>query len=169
MSLDRPVISVEDMQRQLRGELSLGARLRYTGLLLVTLCGAIALGELLRTEADLPARTRLALLLLVGINLGWAAFAGWVLTRRRVLLGEHRVIAARMSVVFAAVFVIGTAALAAAGTTGLGYGAVAMGFVLFVVAMVLHGRARRSVKRLIERRDALARETRAPDGRPASR
>jgi hypothetical protein len=71
--------------------------------------------------------------------------------------------------VFAAVFVIGAAALAVAGTTGIGYGAVLMGFVLLGTAVVLHGRARSHVKRLIERRDALAREVRAPDGRATSR
>jgi hypothetical protein len=163
MTLNGPSISVSEMQRRMQGELSGAARAGYTVLLLVTLFGAIGSAELLYSEADLPARTQAAFGVLIVINLSWAALAGWVLTRRKVLLGRHRIMAARLAIVFSSVFVLGTLLLAMSDQIRFGYGAAALGSAMVLAAFVLHQRARRDVARLQARREALERALGTPN------
>jgi hypothetical protein len=93
--------------------LAMWPRLAYTMLLLggVGVSGVVL--ALLISEPALPVATRLAFGLIAGLGLGWAVFAAWVLTRRRVLLAWHRVVAARMAVGCCAVFAATPLAVAA--------------------------------------------------------
>jgi hypothetical protein len=157
--LDTPMPSAAEIQRLIAAELSLPSRLGYTGLLLTSLTGAGVVGALLVTEPGLPVRTQAAFAVLVMMALSWGGFAGWVLTRRRILLAAHRVVAARMAVAFTAVFTAGAWALGQWGGTGrTWYGAVAVGVVLLAVAVVMLVSARRRFGDLSRRRLALERQ-----------
>ena len=142
--------SIEEMQQKMTAELSLRARVGYTALLLAGLGGAGLVGSLLLTEPSLPLRTRVAFAVLLGISLSWAAYAAWVLTKRRVLLAGHRIIAGRMAVAFSAIFIAGTLAVRM-------YAAAAFGALLLAVAIAMLLHARRRFARLMERRRALER------------
>lgn len=139
-------------------ELSLPSRVRYVALMLLSLAMAAIVAALWLTEPALPLRTQIAFAVLIGIGAGWIAFAGWVLTHRRILLAGHRIVAGRMAVAFCSVFLLG--AVAAGYTTGrsAGYAAAAQGAVLLAVAIAVLVRARREFARLMARRDALERE-----------
>jgi len=69
---------------------------------------------------------------MIAAGLSWAAFALWVLARRRMLLARHGIVAGRMAVTFTALFLAG--ALAAGYETG-GRAAVA---ILGTLAQVYH-------------------------------
>ena len=142
--------SVEEMQRMMIEELSLRARVAYTALLLVALGVAGAVGSLWLTEPSLPVRTQIAFGAIVAIGLSWVAYAAWVLTRRRVLLAGHRVVASRMAVTFSALFVAG--ALVVGMVPAALFGSVMLAI---AIAMLIH--ARRRFARLIERRRTLER------------
>lgn len=158
-SADLPRLSVEEIQRLIAGELSLPSRLAYVALLLAGVAGAGVVGALWLTEPALPARAQFAFALLIPINLSWVFYASWVLTRRRVLLAGHRIVAARMAVTFSAVFVAGFLAAGLwAGGGRAAYGAAAFGVAMLVVAVGLLGLARRRFDRLLERRRLLQRE-----------
>ncbi len=60
----------------------------------------VVVSALLVTEPSLPLRASIALGVLAVIGASWVAFALWVLTHRRILLGRHRVVAGRMAVGF---------------------------------------------------------------------
>ena len=66
-------ISAKEMQEMAADRMSMGSRLRYTGVLLVGLGGAALVGSLWATEPALADRTRIAFALLLAINLAWAA------------------------------------------------------------------------------------------------
>lgn len=156
---DSPKLSVAEVQRLIAGELSLPGRLAYTALLVVSLAMAGILGSLWLTEPSLPFRTQLAFGTMLAIALSWVAYATWVLTRRRVLLAGHRIIAARMAVAFTTIFT--TASLAAALWSPVGraaYGASGTGVVMLVVALGMLLSARRRFETLMQRREALERE-----------
>ena len=102
-------ITVEDMQKQLRNELSTGARLGHTALGVAGLGMTALATSLLATEPSLPARTQAAFVVIALGGIAWAAFAGWVLTRRRVLLGRHHVAAAALATLLSALFLAGAA------------------------------------------------------------
>lgn len=151
--------SAAEVRRLIAGELSLPARLGHTALLLVSLGGAATTGALLFTEQGLPARTQIALSVLTVMGLAWVAFAGWVLTHRRVLLAGHQVVAARMAVLFTTVFTAGAWAVGQAGGTGRTWpGAVAVGIAMLVAAVALLVRARRRFADLSRRRLDLERQ-----------
>jgi hypothetical protein len=137
--------------------LSTGARVGHVALLLVSLAMATAIGSLWATEPLLPARTHVAFGVMVAIGLSWAVYATWVLTTRRVLLGRHRLVAARMSVAFSSVFVLGCLLLAVATGHRAGYVAGGSGVVLLAVAVAMLVRARREVTRLDARRRTIER------------
>ncbi|HEX7153206.1 MAG TPA: hypothetical protein VF618_17095 [Thermoanaerobaculia bacterium] len=148
--------TAKDMQRLIAGELSLRSRIAYTALLLLTLGAAGAIGSLWLTEPSLPLRTHLAFAVLVGINLSWVSYATWVLTRRRVLLAGHRIIAGRMAVTFSAVFVAGAAIVGIWGPGGsAAFAAAGFGLVMLAVAIALLIHARKNFARLLERRRVL--------------
>jgi len=155
-TIDVPRPSVADVQRLTAAQLSLPSRLGYVLLLVVSLMMAAAIGSLWATEPLLPARTHVAFAAIVGVALAWAIVALWVLTRRRVLLGADRVIAARMGLVFSAAGVLAMVALGYWGRAGRGaYLGALMNALLAAVAAVLLVRARRRVTALTRRRQEL--------------
>jgi hypothetical protein len=157
-SLDAPPprVTAEEIRRLAAAELSLPARLGYVALLLAALAVSVAVGSLWLTERALPLRTHVSFALIVGVGLAWVAYAGWVLTRRRVLLAGHRIVAARMAIAFCALFVGGALAVGNWGPgTRAPYAAAMQGLVLLAIAVALHVRARRRFARLLERRRAL--------------
>ncbi|HEY0140831.1 MAG TPA: transmembrane transport protein [Thermoanaerobaculia bacterium] len=141
-------VSVEEMQRIVAGELSLRSRIAYAALLLVALLMAGGIASLLLTEEGLPRRTEIAFAVLIVIGLSWVAYAAWVLTRRRVLLAGHRIIAARMAIAFTSVFVVGAMLLAM-------WPAAIFGAVLLIVAVAMLLHARKRFAQLLQRRREL--------------
>jgi hypothetical protein len=157
--LNPPLLSVVEMQRLISGELSLRSRLGYTALLLVALGMTAAIASLWLTEPALPLRTHIAFAAMVGIGLSWTAYAGWVLTRRRVLLAGHRVIAARMAVTFTATFMLGSAALGIWSSVGrAAFAATGLGALMLMVAAAMLFSARRRFDDLMQRRRRLEQE-----------
>ena len=152
-------VSVQEMQRLAATELSLRSRLGYTALLLAALAISAVIGALWLTEPSLPARTQIAFALMIGIGLSWVGFSIWVLTRRRVLLARHSVVAARMAVGFSALFVMSFLALGYWGPPAQApYAAAGLGLVMLAAALALQSRARRRFEQLTSRRHALERE-----------
>ena len=158
--------SADEIRRRLAGELALPSRLGHTLLLVAGLGGAGVTGALLLTEPGLPARTRVAFAVLVLVGLAWAAFAAWVLARRRVLLATHRVVAARLAIAATALFTAGAVAVAVGPGAPGGWAAAGVGVAMLGAALLLHARARRRVAALARRRDEIAREL-AARGRPS--
>lgn len=165
-----PPVSVQEMQRLAATELSLRSRLGYTALLLSALAVSGVIGALWLTEPSLPMRTQIAFALMIGIGLSWVVFSTWVLTRRRVLLAVHSLVAARMAVSFSALFVVSFLALGYWGPSARApYAAAAFGLVLLAVALGLQGRARRRFEQLTNRRRALEHEiAKGPNELPLS-
>jgi hypothetical protein len=150
------------MQRITSGQLSLRSRVGYLSLLVASLTMAAAIGSLLATEPILPARARLAFMVIVCISLAWAAFSAWVLSTRRVMFGRDRVIGARMALTFCVLSTVGMLALGAFGGVGrAAYLAAAAESVLCVVAGVVLLRAKRRVDILTIRKRQLEQRTRA--------
>lgn len=141
----------------LSAELSTVARVGHVALLLVGAAMAVAVGSLWATEPSLPLRTHVAFGAMTLIGLAWAAYATWVLTTRRVLLGRHRVVAGWMAVTFTSVFAVSALFVAAATGHTAGYGAAGLGGMMLGAAAWLLLRARRQVARLTARRAELER------------
>ncbi|MCC7001864.1 MAG: hypothetical protein IT357_06890 [Gemmatimonadaceae bacterium] len=144
------------IQARVSTALALPSRLRHTALLLVATAMAGVTGALALTEPGLPLRTRLALGALAVGGVAWAMFAGWVLARREVLFGRHRLIAGWMAVGFSAVLTM-TSAVAAwmDRRTTMWLPATGVGVVMLILAAVLLHRAHGDVRALRTRRDAL--------------
>ena len=155
---EMPGVSAAAAKRAMAVELSMPSRVRYTLLLLVSVCATALIGALLLTETGLPLRTRGAMVIMVGMGLSWTTFAAWVLLRRRVLLARHSVVAARMAVAFTSVFTVGAWITGVARVVEHWYVAVAVGFVMLSVAIALLVRAHRRIQALTRRRAALERE-----------
>ena len=149
---------IEDLRRLTEVELSTAARTAYVCLLLAASAMTAIVAALLLTEPSLPLRTSLALGVLAVIGVSWAGFAGWVLTRTRVLLGHHRVVAGRMAVTFSSVFCAGALAVGYATGSRSAGAAAALALIMVLVATALLIRARRGVERLSKRRDELERQ-----------
>lgn len=158
---EAPVVSVQEMQRLMSAELSLRSRLGYTALLLLALAMTIVIASLWLTEPTLPARTQIAFAAMIAIGLSWIAYAVWVLTHRRVLLAGHRILAARMAVVFSAVFIIGFVAIGLSDhEQRAAFTAAGLGVFMLAAAIGLLIRARTQFARLLERRRVLELELR---------
>ncbi len=157
-----PQPSTEDLRRRLASELAMPSRLGHTALLLAGLAAAAVAGSLVATEPALPAATQLAFGVMTLIGLAWAAFAAWVLARRRVLFAAHRVIAARMAVAFTALFSAGSLAVwVAGGRQAAGaLGAAATGAVMLAAAVLVLSHARRRVRQITARKEAIERQLR---------
>ena len=136
-------------------ELSLGSRLRYLGLLLGASTMTAIVTALLLTEPGLPTRTTVALGALAVIGVSWTIFAAWVLNRKRVLLGNHRLVAGRLAVTFSSVFVIGALIVGFVTSSTPPFAAAAMGGVMLAIAIAMLIRARRNFAYLSKRRDEL--------------
>jgi hypothetical protein len=139
-------------------ELSTASRMGHVALLLVALAMTAVVGSLWATEPALPFRTQAAFGIMTGIGLSWAAFATWVLTGRRVLLARHRIVAGRMAVAFAAIFVVGAVLVGRATAEPAAYAAAATGVAMLVAAAAILVRAHRDFARLSERRRTLERQ-----------
>ena len=158
MAYPKPPAALADDLRRLRSlELSLPSRLRYVALLLAASTMTAIVVSLLATEPGLPARTSIALAITALIGVSWMAFSLWVLTRKRVLLAGHRIVAGRLAVAFTSVFVLGAVLVGA--TTGKSslFFAAALGVVMLAVALTLMIRANRQFAQLMNRRDELQR------------
>jgi len=151
-----PAVSIEEMKRVMATELTMPSRLGYTALLLVALSMSGVVAALWLTEPVLPVRAQIAFALMVVIGLSWVAYAAWVLTRRRVLLAGHRIIAARMAVTFCSLFTLGCLTLAFWTSIGrVAYAAAGFGAFMLAIAIGLLVHARMSFARLMERRRTL--------------
>lgn len=149
---------VQELRRLTASELSFPARLRYVGLLLAAVTMTVIVTALLVTEPSLPRRTSIALALLALMGASWIAFAAWVLTHKRVLLGRQRVIAGHLAVGFSAVFSVGALVIGYVTSNPAAVAAAAMGLPMFLIAATLLSRAKRQVQRLSKRRDDLVRQ-----------
>ncbi|MDT0306904.1 transmembrane transport protein [Streptomyces sp. DSM 44917] len=151
----------EELRRVLAAEASLRARMRHVAVGLAGGCGAALIALLWATEpGPLPLRTRVAFGGLIAVGLAWAAFAGWVLSRRRPLFARDRVLGARLAlVVSTATGVAGTALAAVRGTGAAGVlAAASAGALLVAAAGVLLARARSRRRELLRLRDSLREE-----------
>jgi hypothetical protein len=144
-------LGVADVQKLVRDELSTGARLGYTALAVSSLSVSAVVASLLMTEPSLPFRTQAAFVVIALGGLAWTALAVWVLTRRRVLLANHRVAASTLATTLAAMFLVGAVAL----RNRAGMAAVLFNGAMLVVAVIWAVRARRRVAELSRRRRAL--------------
>jgi hypothetical protein len=84
-------------------------------------------------------------------------FATWVLTRQRILLSSHRIVAGRLAVVFSTLFVIGALSVGLTTSNASPFAAAAMGAVMLAAAVAMLARAKRHFAQLSKRRDELQR------------
>ena len=152
-----PSALAEELRHLTAKELSLPSRLRHVVLLLTASTMTAVVTALLLTEPALPLRTTIALAAVAVAGVSWVAFAAWVLTRRHVLLGRHRVVAGRLAVTFSSVFTIGAFGVGYATSSKTPLAAAVMGLVMVCVAVTLLVRAQRRVVELSKRRDELER------------
>ncbi|GHF99402.1 MULTISPECIES: transmembrane transport protein [Amycolatopsis] len=147
----------EELERALAAEVSLRSRMRHVAVGLAGGCGAALLTVLWVTEPHpLPARTQAAFAGLIAVGLAWAAFAGWVLSRRRPLFARDRVLGARLALAASAVTgAAGTAVAAARGTTAELLATALTGGVLVAAAGLLLARAHARRRALLRLRDTL--------------
>lgn len=157
-SFEIPPTLTADLRRLTETELSLPSRLRYVGLLLAAAAVTAVAGSLWLTEPGLPARTRVAFVLMVLLGLAWMAFAVWVLTRKRLLLAPHRIVAGRLSVAACSAFTAGALAVGMSTASPAAFLAAATGAAMLVLAALLLRRAHRAFTLLTKRREALALE-----------
>src|SRR5919106_4219852 len=147
-----------ELRRLLDAQLSLRSRLGHVALLLGSAAMTIVVISLWLTEPALPTRTAGAFAVMTLIGLSWIVFSGWVLTRRRPLLGRDGLIAGRMAVTFTSTFAGGALAVRYSSGGEAPLAAAVMGLVMVAAAVALLVRARRTVARLTKRREALERE-----------
>lgn len=153
MSMD--AVTTEKMLiAQGRDLLSGPQRLGHVALLAAALAMAATLASLLATEVGLPTRTVAAFAVMLAMALAWAAYAGWVLTRRRPLYGRHRVTASGMGTLFASLYTAGAGALWIGGGGAVAATAGFIGLILTAAGLGLLVQARRRVRDL----EALRRE-----------
>ncbi|MGW2325269.1 transmembrane transport protein [Streptomyces sp. NPDC001700] len=150
----------EELARALAAEVSLGSRMRHVAVGLAGGCAAALIAVLWATEPHpLPARTQAAFAGLIAIGLAWAAFAGWVLSRRRPLYARDRVLGARLALVVTVVTgVAGTALAAARAAPAEALATALAGVALVGVAGLVLARARSRRRELLRLRDALRHE-----------
>lgn len=150
-------MSTSALQAIAAAELAPAARVKHVLLLLGSAGMGVALLSLWLTEPALPVRTHVAFGLMTAIAASWVAYASWALTRRRVLFGRQRVVAARMAVAFTSLLVTGSLAVGATTGGSAPLLAAAMGAAMLVVAMALLVRARRIHAALLARRNEIER------------
>lgn len=158
MTSTHPSTAPMDLRPLLDKELSRPSRLGHVLLLLASSAMTVVVTSLWWSEPELPARTEVAFAVMTLIGLSWAAFAGWVLTTRRPLLGQDGVLAGRMAVVFTTTFVAGALMVGYMDGGTAPYAAAVMGLALLAAAIALLIRAQRRVVRLAARRETLERD-----------
>ncbi|UGY92873.1 transmembrane transport protein [Streptomyces gobiensis] len=151
----------EELERALAAEVSLRSRLRHVAVGLAGGCGAALIAVLWATEPDpLPTRTQAGFAGLIAVGLAWAAFAGWVLSRRRPLFARDRVLGARLALVVTTLTGVAGVVLAAVRGTAAGVlGTALTGAVLVAAAGLLLARAQSRRRELLRLRDALQRKS----------
>lgn len=152
MPAPRP--SAGELRQRLASELALPSLIGYTALLLAGLAAAAVTGSLLATEPGLPARTQAAFAVITGAGFAWAAFAAWVLARRRVLFASHRVIAALMGLAFSGLFTAGALGVWLAGSRQQpgALAAAAVGAAMLAAAVLVLLGARRRIREITTRK-----------------
>jgi hypothetical protein len=155
-----PTLGPEVIRQAMHKELSTAARVGYILLLLVGIGGALLIGSLWLTEPrPFPLRTHLAFGMLMAVNLSWAALSTWVLSRRKVLYAQHKVIGGWMAIVFCAAFLLlGMGIAYQRGNTNALLVIMLGGVAQLVVASALLVRARRQRSELLARRDELCKQ-----------
>ncbi|MFV2197682.1 transmembrane transport protein [Nocardiopsis sp. LOL_012] len=153
-----------ELRNALASEVSLGSRMRHVAVGLAGGCGAALIAVLWATEpGTLPARTQAAFAALIAIGLAWAAFAAWVLSRRRPMFARDRVLGSGLALAATSATAVAGTALAAARATPAGALTVALaGAVLIAAAGLLLARARARRRELLRLRDALRDDTARP-------
>jgi hypothetical protein len=150
--------SMNEIRALALGELSLKARLGYVGLLLVSAAMATVVISLWWTEPVLPVRTQFAFGAMSLIGTSWMVLAAWALRSRRPLFARDRVIAGRMAIAFTAMFTVGSGIAAVLAGGAAAYGALATGFVMLGVAVLVLRNARKAFETLSARRARLERD-----------
>lgn len=148
----------KELRRMIDSELSLPPRLGYVALLLVALALTVVVAALWLTEPALPLRTQIAFAVMILIGASWVAYATWVLTHRRTLLGRQNIIAGRMAVTFTTIFLVFALVLGFTLGTSAAFAAAGTGAVMLIAAVALLVRAHRHVALLTERRQQLENE-----------
>jgi hypothetical protein len=147
--------SLEQIRNLAGGELSLRARLGYVALLLVAVSMTVVIASLWITEAGLPPRTQWAFGVMTLMGLCWSAFAAWALASRRPLYARDRVIAGRMAVIFASLFVAAAVTAVVRATGPAAVAALGAGIAMLVLAVHVLVDARRRFASLAARRREL--------------
>ncbi|MEO6276856.1 hypothetical protein [Roseateles sp.] len=137
-------------------ELSTRSRVGHVLLLLAASTMSAVVGSLWATEPALPPRTAAAFAVMTGMGLCWVAYAAWVLTSRRVLLGWQRVVAARLAALFSAVALAGALAVAMLAGIPAAWPAALVFAAMLALAVVALVRAQRQYGLLCRRRAELA-------------
>ncbi|MEM7585135.1 MAG: hypothetical protein AAF560_17225 [Acidobacteriota bacterium] len=151
-----PQVDVQAVQRLLRDELSLSARLPYVFLMQFAAGMVIVVGSLWWTEEGLPLRTQVAFAAMCAVGLGWVAFCIWVLTRRRVLYARQQIVSSRLAMAFCAVFTVSSAVVGwQIDALPGGLLAAGCGGVMFAAAYALYRRAERQHQNLLRLRRSL--------------
>ncbi|MFI9332797.1 transmembrane transport protein [Kitasatospora sp. NPDC052868] len=147
----------KELERALEAEVSLRSRMRHVAVGLGGCCSAALVTVLWVTEPHpLPARTQAAFAGLIAVGLAWAAFTGWVLSRRRPLFARDQVLGARLALaVSAGTCAVGTTLAATRGTTAETLATALAGGVLIAVAGLLLARAHARRRALLRLRDTL--------------
>lgn len=143
-------------------ELSARSRFAHVLLLLAAATMATITASLWATEPALPARTAAAFAVMTGMGLCWVAYAAWVLSARRVLLGRQRVVASALGTLFSAITLAGALAVGGLGGKPAAWLAALVFAGMTALAVVLLMRARRDYARLCQRRELLAQQLRSP-------
>ncbi|WP_182881016.1 hypothetical protein [Microbispora sp. H10949] len=143
---EEPRLSAQDMIDRLSPVLSLRTRIRAVAALLAGVAGAVFMGTLWWTEpGPLPGRTHLAFALLTVFCLVWAAYGGWLLTRRIPLFATDQVIAAWIGLVASLTTTAVVTVVAVQRGAGVGLPLAAGGvFVAVALALVVRAQARRA-------------------------
>lgn len=138
-------------QRLADAQLSPASRIAHGALLAAALAMTVVVVSLGLTEPNLPPRAGIAFAVLSAIGAGWAGYALWVLTQRRVLYARQRVVAGWLAVTFTSIFTIGAFALGIAAEQPAGLVAGGLGLVLTAAALMLLTRARQRLAALTTR------------------
>jgi hypothetical protein len=143
---DEPRLSAQDMIERLGPALSPRTRIRAVTALLAGAAGTVFVTALWWTEpGPLPGRTHLAFALLTLFCLTWAAYGGWLLTRRVPLFATDQVIAAWIGLAASlATTAVMTVVAVQRGTGAAPALAVGGVFVALALALAVRAHARRA-------------------------
>jgi hypothetical protein len=135
--------------------LSFRARAGHLALLLAAGGMGTVIAALLLTEPVLPQRAVIAFWVMLGISAAWVAYAAWVLTARKTMLANHRVVAGRIGVAATTIFTLGASVLGVMAQMAAAYVASLLGLVLLALALLLLLRAQKQHQTLLVRRREL--------------